>query len=183
MREDDPKYPINPYGASKVGAEAICHVYHHIYQLQVNIIRIFALYDPYGRPDMIPRQLIKKIYRGETIQKFGVGDATRDWLYVEDAAEAVLTAVHRHSGFQIFNIGSGKSTSLNDLIAIGEDIVGQTTIINNLPVPPGDAHFVGIADYSKARQLPGWQPKFSLREGLNRTLLNLVENSQSIRFT
>ena len=174
MQEEDPKRPINPYGASKLGAEAICHVYHHIYNLQVNIIRIFALYGPNGRPDMIPRQLIEKIYHGQTITKFGTGEANRDWMYVEDAAEAVFQAVHRPFGYQIFNIGTGKGTSLNDLIAVAEKVVGRPAIIDNIPVPPGDAHFVGIADNTKARQLLNWEPHFTLQEGLQSTFTDYL---------
>ena len=174
MQEDDPKYPINPYGASKVGGEAICHVYNHIYNLQVNVIRIFALYGPNGRPDMIPRQLIEKIYHGKTITKFGSGEANRDWVYVEDAAEAVFQAVHRPLGYQVFNIGTGKGYSLNELIAIAEEVVGHPAVIENLPVPPGDAHFVGVADNAKARQLLNWEPRFTLRDGLKHTLTDYL---------
>ena len=170
MAEDAPQRPINPYGASKVGAEAMCHVYHQVHGLNVNIIRIFALYGPRGRPDMIPRILIERIHRRETIQKFGTGEANRDWLYVADAAEAVLAAVHTPRGFDAFNIGSGRGTSLNELIATAESVVGRKAIIEHLPVPTGDAHFVGVADSSHAREVLRWCPRTSLKAGLALTL-------------
>jgi UDP-glucuronate 4-epimerase len=174
MTEEAPKRPINPYGASKVGAEAICHVYHHLHGIDVNIIRIFALYGPYGRPDMIPRQLMEKVVADIEIPKFGTGEANRDWMYVEDAAEAVLLAVDTPLGYQIFNIGTGRGTSLNELIATAEKVIGKTARILHLPVPPGDAHFVGIADNSKAKSVLGWTPKTSLEEGMRKTLETTV---------
>ena len=176
ISEEHPKRPINPYGASKVGAEAICHVYNHIYDLNINIIRIFALYGPHGRPDMIPRQLIEKIYSEKKIQKFGSGEANRDWMYVDDAADAVFLAANKPLGFEVFNIGTGKGTSLNELIEIAEEVVGKPAMIEELPVPSGDAHFVGVADNSKARELLVWNPKISLKEGMAQTFAQFLVN-------
>jgi UDP-glucuronate 4-epimerase len=170
MLEESPKRPINPYGASKVGAEAICHVYHHLHGININIIRIFALYGPYGRPDMIPRQLMEKISSGAEIPKYGTGEANRDWMFVQDAAEAVFLAAHSPLGYQIYNIGTGYGTTLNDLIATAEEIIGKRANILHLPVPAGDAHFVGVADNSKARAVLGWEPKTSLKDGMLQTL-------------
>ena len=177
MTEEAPKRPINPCGASKVGAEAICHVYHHLYGIDVNIIRIFALFGPYGRPDMIPRQPLENVLHARSIPKFGTGEATRDWLYVEDAADAVFLAAHQPMGYETFNIGTGRGTSLDELIAIAEDVVGKPAIIEHLPVPPGDAHYVGIADNAKARALPGWRPTTTVHEGMRRTLERMREDA------
>jgi UDP-glucuronate 4-epimerase len=177
MSEEAPKRPINPYGASKVGAEAICHVYHHLHGINVNIIRIFALYGPHGRPDMIPRQLMEKINSGLEIPKYGTGQANRDWMYVEDAAEAVYLAAHKPLGYQIFNIGTGRGTTLNEMIATAEDIIGKPANILHLPVPPGDAHFVGVADNTKARTVLGWEPKTSLKGGLEKIMEQMSADS------
>jgi UDP-glucuronate 4-epimerase len=177
MTEEAPKRPINPYGASKVGAEAICHVYHHLSGIDLNIIRIFALYGPYGRPDMIPRQLMEKVGSGEEIQKFGSGEANRDWMYVEDAAEAVFLATHKPLGYQIFNIGTGRGTTLNELIATAESVIGKPANIRHLPVPPGDAHFVGIADNTKARAILGWAPQTTLKQGMTKTLAQMTADA------
>jgi UDP-glucuronate 4-epimerase len=174
MAEESPKRPINPYGASKVGAEAICHVYHHLHGINVNIIRIFALYGPYGRPDMIPRQLLEKVIADVEIPKFGTGEANRDWMYVEDAAQAVFLAVDKPLGYEIFNIGTGRGTSLNELISTAEKVIGKSAKILQLPVPPGDAHFVGVADNSKAASVLGWTPSTSLEEGMRKTLENAL---------
>ena len=177
MTERSLQRPINPYGASKVGAEAMCHVYHHIYGLNVNIIRIFALYGPRGRPDMIPRILVNRIHHQQVIHKFGTGEANRDWLYVCDAAEAVFAALHTPRGFDSFNIGSGHGTSLNALIETAEQVVGQAALIKHMPVPAGDAHFVGVADNSHARDVLGWRPETSLEQGLRKTFDDLLSSA------
>jgi UDP-glucuronate 4-epimerase len=179
MSEESPKRPINPYGASKVGAEAICHVYHHLHGIDVNIIRIFALYGPHGRPDMIPRQLMEKIGSGAEIPKYGTGLANRDWMFVEDAAEAVFLAAHRPLGYQIFNVGTGHGTTLNDMIAAAEEVIGKQANILQLPVPPGDAHFVGVADNTKARSVLGWEPKTSLKDGLKKILEQMAVRNEA----
>jgi UDP-glucuronate 4-epimerase len=180
ITESQPLMPINPYGASKVGAEAILHTYHHLYGLHVNIIKIFALYGPYGRPDMIPRQLIEKVHHGAEIVKFGSGEATRDWLYVKDAADAVHSAAYKPLGFEDFNIGSGEATSLNALIAAAEEVVGRPAVIRHATVPKGDANFVGVADYSKAEKMLGWKPRTSLMEGLKRTLSSYLKQEADV---
>ncbi len=180
ITESQPRMPINPYGASKVGAEAILHAYHHLYSLPVNIIKIFALYGPNGRPDMIPRQLIEKVYNGAEIVKFGSGEATRDWLYVKDAADAVHAAAYKPLGFEDFNIGSGEAVSLNELIATAEEVVGRAAVVRHAPVPKGDANFVGVADYSKAEKMLGWKPRTSLAEGLKLTLSNYLKQQVDV---
>jgi nucleoside-diphosphate-sugar epimerase len=119
---------------------------------------------------MIPRQLMEKISSGAEIPKYGTGEANRDWMFVQDAAEAVFLAAHRPLGYQIFNIGTGYGTTLNDLIATAEEIIGKRANILYLPVPAGDAHFVGVADNSKARDVLGWEPKTSLKDGMLQTL-------------
>jgi nucleoside-diphosphate-sugar epimerase len=117
---------------------------------------------------------MEKVVADIEIPKFGTGEANRDWMYVEDAAEAVLLAVDTPLGYQIFNIGTGRGTSLNELIATAEKVIGKTARILHLPVPPGDAHFVGIADNSKAKSVLGWTPKTSLEEGMRKTLETTV---------
>jgi len=179
MSEDSPKFPINPYGASKLGAELFAHVYHHLYGINVNIIRISAIYGHRGRPDMIPRQLIEKIHNQIPIPKFGLGTATRDWLYVEDAVDAIVLAIQKPLGYEVFNVGTTVATSLNEIIGIAEKVIVKQAIIQNLPVPPGDAGFVGIIDINKARTILGWTPKTSLEEGIKESYKQYLESLET----
>ena len=166
MTENDLLRPINPYGATKVAMEALCHAFHKNFGLPVTICRMQPLYGPRSRRDMMPRLLFESVLYNKVVKKYGDGRAIRDWLYVEDAALGVLAALEHCQGFSIFNFGTGIGTTLNDLIQMVLDITGGELNIEFEKVPPGDAVFAGLCDNQKARKLLGWEPKIDLRTGL-----------------
>mmetsp|Transcript_7650 Transcript_7650/g.10901 ORF Transcript_7650/g.10901 Transcript_7650/m.10901 type:complete len:394 (+) Transcript_7650:81-1262(+) len=162
--------PINPYGASKVGADAMAHCYSHLHNMNLTLVRIFATYGPRGRPDMMPRILIESIVDDKPIRKFGDGTATRTWIYVSDIVSAFLAALkHPQDGYAEFNTGARNSTTLNELIAAAEMVTGKKAIIEHHPAPPGDAHTVGHPNYDKIQKVLGWTPKVSVLEGMRMT--------------
>jgi len=170
LDESADRRPINPYGASKVAADAMAHCYAHLHNMNVTLVRIFATYGPRGRPDMIPRILIENVFKGETIKKFGDGTATRTWIYVSDIVAAFLAALkHPQGGFAEFNTGAPNSTTLNELIACAEEVCGKEAVIEHLPPPPGDAHTVGQPNYARIRKALGWMPVVSVKEGMQKT--------------
>lgn len=167
LEENSPRRPINPYGASKVAADAMAHCYAHLHNMNVTLIRIFACYGPRGRPDMIPRILIESIHDGKPVKMFGDGSATRTWIYVSDIVAAFLAALkHPQGGFAEFNTGAPNSTTLAELISTAEKVVGKRAIIEHLPPPPGDAHTVGRPSYDKIKSHLGWTPLVGVEEGL-----------------
>ena len=174
MNEKSVRRPINPYGATKVATDAFAHVYSHLYEMNIAIIRIFATYGPRGRKDMIPRICIDNIYNEIPINKFGDGTATRTWIYIDDVVNAFYLAFKaikkgKIRGYTEYNIGTDESTTLNEMIETASKIIGKQPIINNLSVPKGDAHNVGHPDWSKIKTDLGWMPKYSLKEGLIET--------------
>jgi UDP-glucose 4-epimerase len=100
------------------------------------------------------------------VKKFGSGEAIRDWLYVEDAAMGVLAALKDSQSFSVFNFGTGKGTTLNELLQIVEEVTGRHLNIEYENTPTGDAIFAGVCDNSKAKKELGWEPKVDLRTGL-----------------
>jgi len=196
LDENFPRRPVNPYGASKVASDAIAHAYSHLSNMQITLVRIFATYGPRGRPDMMPRILMEKIRNGEEILKFGEGDATRTWVYIEDIVSAFLTCLkteivqpHYNDAekqpqfspyFDEFNTNSSDgSVSLNTLIETAEKVVGKKAIIKNVPVPPGDANYVGHSDSRKFREKLNWTPKVSLLEGMTKYLKTLDASEEA----
>jgi len=190
LDENFPRRPVNPYGATKVASDAIAHAYSHLSKMPITLVRIFATYGPRGRPDMMPRILMEKIRNGEEILKFGEGDATRTWVYIEDIVSAFLTCLkteivqpHYNDAekqpqfspyFDEFNTNSSDgSVSLNTLIETAEKVVGKKAIIENVPVPPGDANYVGHSDSRKFLEKLDWKPKVSLFEGMTKYLKTL----------
>jgi len=183
LDEDADRRPVNPYGASKVGADAMAHCYSHLHKMNITLIRIFATYGPRGRPDMIPRILIENIANEVPIRKFGDGSATRTWIYISDIVSAFLCALKNpRGGFAEYNTGAPNSTTLNELIICAEKVVGKKAIINQCPVPPGDAHTVGHPSYQKIKRSLGWVPKVDVEEGMHLTYLDYMrqQSEQSL---
>lgn len=175
LTEKADRRPVNPYGASKVGSDAMAHCYSYLHQMNVSLVRIFATYGPRGRPDMIPRILIENIINDRPIRKFGDGTATRTWIYITDIVSAFLTALrHPTGGYAEFNTGAPNSTTLNELISCAEKVVGKKAIIEHCEVPPGDAHTVGHPCYKLIEETLGWTPKVGVEEGMKLTYLDYM---------
>ena len=175
LTERAERRPVNPYGASKIGADAMAHCYSHLHNMNVTLIRIFSAYGPRGRPDMIPRILIENIVNDKPIKKFGDGTATRTWTYISDIVSGFLLALcNPCPGFNEFNTGAYNSTTLNELIDCAEKVVGKKAIIDQRPVPPGDAYTVGHPDVSLIKEKLGWKPRFSVEEGFRLTYIDYM---------
>lgn len=178
LKEDADRRPINPYGASKVGADAMAHCYCHLHNMNVTLVRIFATYGPRGRPDMIPRILVENIVNDKPIRKFGKGDATRTWIYISDIVSAFLLALKQpQGGYAEFNTGAPNSTTLNELIECAEEVTGKKALIEHHPVPPGDAHTVGYPSYERIKEVLGWEPVVDVKEGMRLTLDDYMKNN------
>jgi len=176
MTENDLLRPINPYGATKVAAEALCHAFHKNFGLAVSICRMQPLYGPRCRRDMMPSLLFESALHNKVVQKYGSGEAVRDWLYVEDAALGILAALNDSAIFSIFNFGTGIGTTLNDLIQMVMEITGKKLNLVYENVAPGDAVFAGICDCQKAKKLLGWEAKTDLKTGLKLTYEYMKKN-------
>ena len=160
--------PLQPYSASKKGAEAECHAYHYLYDIDVTIFRYFTVYGPAGRPDMAIYRFIKWIAEGEPILLNGDGNQTRGFTYVDDIARGSILGLN-HVGYEIMNLGGHESISINDLIRKLENMIGKKAVIEHRPVVRADM-LANLADISKARRILNWEPEIGLDEGLQRTV-------------
>lgn len=169
--------PVSPYAASKKSAEAIAYSYYHLHGVDVSVLRYFTVFGPCGRPDMSIFRFIKGIDEGLPIELYGDGTQTRDFIYIDDVARATIAAL-RKVGYEIINIGSGKSpTNLNTIIKWIENRSGKQAIINRKLFHKADLVDTW-ADISKAIKLLDWKPEFSLIDGLNRTVDWHIENRE-----
>jgi nucleoside-diphosphate-sugar epimerase len=171
--------PLSPYAASKIAAEGLAHSYHHLYGLDVSVLRYFTVYGPAGRPDMSPFRFVRWIAEGEPVRIFGDGSQSRDYTYVDDIARGTIAAL-RPVGFAAINLGSDSPVSLLEMASCVERIVGREAIYEMRPAAEADVKATW-ADVSDARRLLGWEPSTPLREGLELTWRWYEENRKWAR--
>jgi len=158
--------PLQPYSASKKGAEAMCHAYHYLYGIDVTIFRYFTVYGPAGRPDMVMFRFTQWIKEHRPVRLNGDGTQTRGFTYVDDIARGTIAGL-RPLGYEIINLGGHEVISMNEMIARLERLLGEKAIIERQPAHKADM-LANQADITKARQLLGWEPQVTLDEGMKR---------------
>ncbi len=176
FREDIPvEQPLSPYAASKKAAEVMCYTYHHLFQIDVSILRYFTVYGPAGRPDMAPFRFIKWIHEGTPITVFGDGTQTRDFTYVDDIARGTILAAIPF-GHTVINLGGGKRPiALLDFIHMIEERLGKKAELVFQPMSASEM-IDTAADIRKAKEVLNWEPEIDLGEGLDRTVEWYLEN-------
>jgi UDP-glucuronate 4-epimerase len=149
--------PISPYAATKLAAESLCHVWHHLHGIDVSVLRYFTVYGPAGRPDMAPFRFSEWIRRGQPITLYGDGTQTRDFTYIDDIARGTLAAL-KPLGYEIINLGGGGTpVAVNDMIHALEQHLGKQAVIDQQPSIAADMQDTA-AEISKAKALQDWQP-------------------------
>jgi UDP-glucuronate 4-epimerase len=167
--EDDPAdQPLAAYPASKRSAELVAHSYHHLFGTPVTALRFFNVYGPAGRPDMMPLRLMRAAVAGEAVPVFGGGELRRDWTYIDDTVDGVLAALERPLGYELINLGVGEPISLGEFIDVIEVLAGRPIERVSQPTPASEPP-ITYCNNEKARRLLGFDPKVSVREGLERT--------------
>ena len=169
-REDMPPNPKSPYAVTKLAGEYYCRVFQEVYGLATVCLRYFNVYGPGQDPDsqyaaVIPR-FIKMVSEGKSPSIFGDGEQTRDFTFIKDVVEANIMAADGQAG-GVFNIGRGKSITLNELVKLVLDITRSKLEPVYQEPRPGDIKH-SIADISGARAF-GYEPKYELEDGLRQT--------------
>jgi UDP-glucuronate 4-epimerase len=158
--------PLQPYAASKKGAEAMAHAYHHLYGIDISVVRYFTVYGPAGRPDLALFRFVQWITEGRPVQVNGNGEQSRGFTYIDDIARGTILAL-KPLGYEVINLGGHEVITINDLIKLIEDVVGKKAIVDYGPPNPADM-FTNWADVSKAGELLGWEPQFNMRAGVEK---------------
>ena len=166
--EGDPvAAPISPYAASKLACEALGHTYHHVYGLDVVMLRFFTVYGPRQRPDLAIHKFASLITAGRPIPVFGDGSTRRDYTDIDDIVDGVLACTTRELGYEVFNLGESQTVRLDALITLLEEALGRKAVIDRHPFQPGDVPFT-CADISKARAQLNYQPRTLIADGIPR---------------
>ena len=177
-------HQLSFYAATKKSMESMAHSYSHLYGLPITMFRFFTVYGPWGRPDMALFQFTKAILNDEPIDVYNHGDMKRDFTYVDDLVAAIKllidtvpTEMHETevpnggvspvAPFRVLNIGNNESIRLIDFIAAIEVATGKQARKNMMPIQPGELPQTW-ADSSLLKQLTGYTPKTSVKDGVAR---------------
>jgi nucleoside-diphosphate-sugar epimerase len=167
--------PLSPYAVSKLAGEQLCRNYFLLHGVSTVSLRYFNVYgpdqDPNGAYAAVIPKFIAAILKNEKLTVYGDGEQSRDFVFVEDIVEANLHAAFAapDTGGKSFNIGSGQSVSLNQILESLVSQTGRALALNRQPVRAGDIRN-SRADISAAMDLLDFLPKVSLEDGLARTL-------------
>jgi nucleoside-diphosphate-sugar epimerase len=165
IKEQDPINALNPYALSKQLAEEACCFYSKSFSLDISIIRPFNVYGNGQPKDFLIPSLIAQIKNSEIIKVKDL-EPKRDYVYIDDLITAIISSVNTIKGYKIFNIGSGTSYSVAELIQILQKIAGTNLPVESVNERRKDEIMNTVADISKAKSELNWQPRISLQDGL-----------------
>lgn len=171
LSEDTRTNPISSYGLQKLTIEKLLYLYHHIYGLDYRIIRLSNPYGPYQRPNGILGAVTTFTYnalKNQPITVYGDGSVIRDFIYIDDAINAIFNVVTGNQKYKTFNIGSGVGISINQLLASIENVLNiklnvQYEAGRSVDVP------VNYLDIGRYEECYGKLQTISLEEGIERT--------------
>ncbi len=164
--EDVVPQPQSPYGTTKLAAEHLCSLYWSNFGVDTVSLRLFSVFGPRQRPDMAFSNFFRAVLTGDPASVLGDGSQTRDFTYVADVVRAFRAAAEVEAPVErVFNIGGGAQTSLRETIAIIEELAGIEMPARRMSAVEGDVRDTA-ADTSRAREILGFVPEVSLREGL-----------------
>ena len=163
--EDVTPRPVSPYGATKLAGEHLCNVYFRNYGLPAVSLRYFTVYGPRQRPDMAFNRFISRISAGREIEIFGDGTQRRDFTFVGDVVAGTMLALRAKPG-STYNVGAGRTVTLNEAIAIAESLIGKKAKVRRRETAAGDVRSTS-AEISRIRDELGYSAQTPLEDGLN----------------
>lgn len=166
--ETDPvDHPISPYASTKKSGELLCHVYNHLYHFDISCLRFFTVFGPRQRPDLAIHKFTRLIDLDKPLPFFGDGSTARDYTYIDDIIAGIICSLDKLGGFNIYNLGESRVTTLNELIQTIKSIINKPAILDRQPLQPGDVQKT-FADIAKARKELGYDPKYDLEIGIKK---------------
>ena len=163
--EDVVPQPLSPYGITKLACEQLAAAYEREFRLECVVLRYFNAFGPRQRPDMAFTRIASALADARTFELYGDGGQSRSWTYVADIVAGTVAAMERGTG--TYNVGGALEASMNDAIALLEEISGRRLDVARIDAVPGDQRRTQ-ADTTRIRTELGWKPQVPLAEGLAR---------------
>ena len=165
MREDGFTRPVSPYGATKLAAEHLCHLYWKAFSVPTVSLRFFTVYGPRQRSDMFFHLFLRALSRGDEVPLFDDGEQTRDFTFCDDIVDGIIAAASYPGRGEIFNLGGGSEISLINAIHLAERITGRKAKLQRFDRQMGDVRRTR-ARLDQAHDKLGYVPKIDLEQGL-----------------
>ncbi len=182
--EDSPYAPNSPYSATKAASDHLVRAWHETYGLPILMTNCSNNYGPFHFPEKLIPVVILNALAGKQIPVYGAGENVRDWLYVEDHADALLTVLTKGQVGRSYNIGGQNEARNIDIVRAicnildvmrpkDQPYADQITFVADRP-----GHDLRYAiDPTRIRTELGWRPSVTLHEGLERTVRWYLDNA------
>lgn len=162
---DNADRPLAPYPASKRAAELLGYAYHHLHGVDFTALRLFTVYGPRGRPDMMAYKVLDNIFEGREVPLYNNGQMHRDWTFVRDIAAGFAHAIDKPLGYAVLNIGCATPVLLADFVQKLEALAGKPSSLTPMPMQDADVAYTW-ANIVRARESLGYEPQVQLDEGI-----------------
>ncbi len=178
IKENHPNNPLCSYGITKLAIEKYLNLYHHLYGLDYVSLRLSNPYGPFHQSmtQGLINVILQKAIKGEPIEVWGDGKVERDYIYIDDAIDVLDMVKDKTVEEKVFNVGSGQSHSICDIINAVESAIGE-----KIPVIYKEARAqdvpVNVLDIKRIKSYFGWKPKVSLSRGIHLTYRDLITNN------
>ena len=172
FHEDDKIESCNsPYASSKMAMEIYAKMYSQLYKISCIGLRFFTVYGPRGRPDMAPYKFLNAILKEKEFEKYGDGTSSRDYTYVEDIVDGIISGLDNKKKIVsgVYNLGNSNPISLNKFIETCEKVTKKKALFKCLPMQIGDVPHT-YADISNASRDLNYNPKIKLEDGLKKMM-------------
>lgn len=174
INEIHPIIPNNPYALSKFLAEEVCKFHANFLSQSVTILRLFNVFGPGQRSEFLIPTLINQCLNNDVINVLDL-KPKRDYIFINDVLDVIYKSMNHAEGLQVYNIGSGNSYSVKEIIDIIQEICKTNWKVNSENmIRPNEINEV-IADISKAKEYLDWAPKFDIVQGLKSTVASIQD--------
>jgi UDP-glucose 4-epimerase len=173
IHEEKVPRPVSPYGASKLAGEAYCSAYYRTFGLKTVSLRFANVYGPLSKhKNSVVAKFLKQAFSGETLEIYGDGKQTRDFIYIDDLIQAILLSVNSDIGGEAFQIATFKETTVDEIAKRIKHLMEHETGVK-VTIVHGEKRLGDVkrnySDISKAKRMLGFSPEFDLDRGLKNT--------------
>ena len=157
--------PTSIYAATKISNELMSRSYYNLFGLKSTGLRFFTVYGPWGRPDIAYYIFTKKIFENKKIELFNFGNNSRDFTYINDIVQGIISAMKNNYDCEVFNLGNNETVNVTEMIKIIEDKLNLKAKVKLKPMQLGDVKKT-YADITKSKRMLDYKPNTKLKSGM-----------------